>query len=224
MIWFGGRCVYDAAPVMIKDIVVGDVPLTPIRRRMALGFGEVYAGMCGGAREVTVRFGLPEGDTASLEALRTWAAGDAPKKLCLEGYEGRYLSAVLTAFPERHFQNLYQDYAMTFTAFDPYWVSEEERRVPCGERFFVGGNAPPLARIEADVPGGAAEWSDGARTMRFTGLPAGRVTVDLVRGTAFVGTESVMAGFDLLSDFIRIGTGWQRVTGAGNLFLRERWL
>ena len=233
MIKFNGVEMTDVAPVKIDDIVVSPISLSPVARQRAITFGADFVRMGGGTRNVTVTFALLEMDRETrenaLQELRNWAVITGEKTLELPQFANRHLECVCTAFPEQSYRKWWENrLRIMFTCYNnPYWTSNDMVEVPCGETFSIGGSAEPLVTIErAGVSALTNQaYSDGTNTMVFSTVPAGNFKIDLNRQTAQIGNTSVMRYYKPTSTWItpKVAAN-QRITGAGTIRYRERWV
>lgn len=231
MIYFNGTSLESVAPVKIEDIRVSPIQLSPLARPRAVRFGSDYVRMQGGERSVSISFALLTNDRTQrqnqLKEITRWARADAPAQLLLPYHENLYLECVCTSLPDPSTRQWWESkLGLTFTAFDnPYWTSTEQKSAACGSAFYVGGDAPPLMRIENTFASSASDqaYSDGTDTMTFSTVPAGDMVIDLNRQTAAVGTTSIMPYYSFASTFIQPKTGTHTITGTGTVYWRERW-
>lgn len=233
MIYFDSVALESMAPVMIEDIHISPLPLSPVTRQRPIQFGAEYVRMGGSPRTVNITFGLLEmnRDTraAQLEAITNWAQIGKKKWLQLPHHEGRHLEAVCTALPEPSMRMWWENkLRLVFTCYEnPFWTANEEKAVACGTSFFANGNAHdgPLMRIERTLSSSASNqsYSDGANSMTFSTIPAGDMVIDLNRQTAKVGSSSIMQYYTFGSRFLKPKNGLQTITGTGTVYYRERW-
>lgn len=231
MIYFDGKALENVAPVMIEDIMVSPIQLSPVARQRPIRFGSQFVRMTGGQRTVDITFGLMTNDptkrTAQMQALTNWARSDSEKRLELPNYQNKYLTCICTALPEPSMRQWWESrLRFVFTCFDdPYWNSIEEKSATCGTAFFAGGNAPPRMRIENTFSASASDvaYSDGTNTATFSTVPAGDLVIDLTRQTAAVGGTSIMQYYTFGSKFPVPIAGTQTITGTGTIKFRERW-
>lgn len=231
MIYFDGKALESVAPVKIEDIRVSPVQLTAVARQRPIRWGADFVRMTGGSRTVTITFALLTNDRTMRErqlmGITKWARSDTPKRLSLPFRDNMYLECVCTNLPEPSTRQWWESrLTIAFTTFDnPYWTSTQEKNAACGSAVYIGGNAPPIMRIERTLSAQATNqsYSDGTDTMTFTTVPAGKLTIDLNRQTADVGGTSVMQYYSYDSHFIIPQTGTQTITGTGTVYWRERW-
>ena len=231
MIVFDGVDIRSVADVMIEDIRVNPVEISPVTRARAIPPGSEYVRTRYGTRTVSVTFALMTEDInvrqAALMAIAAWAKSDAEYKLKLPGYAG-YLQAVCTKLPEPSMRQWWESkLRLVFTCItDPFWIDEQEHSVACGTAFRVLGDAPPLMRIERTLSAAASNqvYSKGGNSMTFSTIPAGHLVIDLNRQTAQVGNTSIMQYYNPNSRFIVPTTGTQTITGTGTVKYQERWL
>lgn len=230
MISFNNISLEQIAPVKIVDVLVSPIPLSPVARQRPIRFGADYVRMGGQPRTAAITFALLEQDLQTRQQLLSdivaWARTDQPAPLRLPMYPGRHLSAVCTALPEPSLRQWWESkLRLVFTAYDPYWRSDVEQHVACGTAFRAAGSAPPLMRIERTLTSAATNqaYSNGSETMTFSNIPAGKLSIDLERQTAAVGSTSIMQYFSFDSQFVVPKTGAQTITGEGTVYWRERW-
>ena len=232
MIVYNGIALESVAGVQIEDVRVSPIQYNPVARERAWRMGSNFVRMLGAARTITISFALlvqnPVERRASLLALSQWAKTDAEHRLELPWDAERFLSCVCTSKPDASTRQWFENkLKFIFTCFDnPYWTDKAEKSVSCGTQFFVGGDAPPIMRIERTVSGSAAanqSYSDGTNTMTFSSIPVGNMVIDLNNQTAAVGGSSIMGNYAPSSRFILPKTGVQTITGTGTIKYRERW-
>ena len=235
MIIYNGVSLESIAPVRVVDILVSPIQQTVTNRPRPIQAGSDFVRMHRGTRTVAITFALLTNDMHvrqnQLTQIVNWAASDVERPLTIPNFNERALSCVCTAFPEPSTRQWWESkLRLVFTAYDnPYWTAINEKSASCGNTaFFVGGDAPPLMRIEKTL--GASDsltYSDGTDSMTFgtyTGRPTGALVIDLNRQTAAVGTTSIMQGFTFASKFILPKTGNMTITGSGTVKWRERWI
>ena len=232
MITFDGIDICSIAPVKIEDIRVSPVVLSPLARDRSITGGAQFVRMRDGTRTVAVTFALlvddPVRRAALFNDLRKWAKRDKEYKLEIAYMPDVYLEAVCTGFPEPSVRQWWESkLRLTFTCFDnPYWTAKAERTAECGRSFVVGGDAPPLMRIEQtfSTSVGMQSYSDGIKTMTFSAIPAGHMVIDLNRQIATVNGASIMQYYTFTSKFLNPRAGAQTITGSGTIKYRERWV
>ena len=231
MIIFNGTALESIAPVKIEDVRVSPIQLSATARQRPIQWGADFVRMTGGSRTVTVTFALPTNDTHArqnqLREVTRWALSDAPGKLYVPVHDGVYLEAICTGLPDPSTRQWWESrLRLVFTTMgNPFWTSDNEKHTSCGTAFTALGDALPLMRIERTLTGAASNQSygDGARTMTFSTIPAGALTIDLNRQTAEVDGVSIMQYYALTGRFIRPALGAQTITGTGTVYWRERW-
>lgn len=231
MVIFNNVSIEEIPGLMVEDIQVSPIELSPLMRQRPIRFGADYVRITGGTRTVTVSFALLQMDrdyrSKLLMEVTKWARTDTPGKLQVTGYNDMYLMALCTQLPAPSSRQWWEDgLKVVFTAFEPYWISETVKSAQVNESFTVMGTAPPLMRIEKTISQVIqnVSWACGGDTMLFTDLPAGSLVIDLDRQTAVVGSTNVMDRFTLGSTFIRPRPGGQLILGtSGTIFWQERW-
>lgn len=231
MIIYDGVALESIAPVMVEDVRPGPIQMSATARQRPIRWGADFVRMTGGSRSVVVTFALFSQDVDArqkwLMEITKWARKDAPKRLMIPGHDGLYLDCLCTGLPEPSTRQWWEDrLRLTFATFDnPYWTGIDEKSAACGTAFTVLGSAPPLMRIEATRASAdtGQTYSNGAQSMTFSAVPAGKMTIDLNRQTAAVDGASIMGAYDPASSFILPQTGAQTITGAGTVYWRERW-
>ena len=235
MIYFDGKTLESVAPVRLLDILVSPIQMNPTVRTRPIRAGSDLVRMVYGTRSVSINFALLTNDMnvrqRQLMDIRKWAVSDHEERLTIPNYPNMYLDCVCTALPEPSTRQWWESkLRIVFTAYDnPFWTSVWEKSASCGnDPFYVGGDAPPLMRIETTLGASDAPvYSDGTDSMTFgtyTGRPTGTLVVDLNRQTADVGGTSIMTGYTFASRFIQPKTGAMTITGTGTVKWRERWI
>lgn len=235
MIFFDGIDIQSVAGVKVEDIRVSPVQINPTTRTRAISPGAYFVRNRLGTRTVAITFALLQTDRnarqRALMGISQWAKSDREYRLELPGYPGLYLMAVCTGKPEPSMRQWWEaKLRLVFTCFEnPFWTDTEEKSVACGVPFFVGGDAPPLMRIERTLESTLYNqaYTLNGNTISFTTVPAGDLVIDLNSQTASVNgnTSAVMRYYNVsLSRFLVPTTGNQTVTGTGTVKYRERWL
>lgn len=232
MIIFNNKDLETIAPVKIDDINVSPIQTTATARQR-VGIGQDFVRMTGSRRTVTVIFALLERDADArfklIQDIINWADPYKEHALSLPMYEGeRHLDCICTGYPEPSYRQWWESkLRLVFTTFaNPYWTSDNEIRANCGTAFAIGGNAPPLMRIEKSNASALANqtYAANGQSMVFTTIPAGRLVIDLNAQTAAVGGTSIMQYFRKTSKFIQPVTGNITISGKGTVIYRERWV
>jgi len=233
MIKFNGVDLEDIAPVKIEDIQVSPISLSPVSRSRAIRMGSEFVRMGGSSRTITITFALLEMNRdereAAMQKIRDWAIITGEKTLELPQFSDKHLECVCTQHPEESYRKWWENkLKLVFTCFNnPFWTSNDLIEIPCGNLFSIGGSAQPLITIERNgvTSLSNATYSDGSSSMTFSTMPAGRTVIDLNRQTAAIGGTSIMNYYVNSSTWLvpRIGSN-QRITGAGTIKYRERWV
>lgn len=231
MIVFDGVSIGSVANVMVEDIKVSPIQLSPVVRPRAIRFGSEFVRMGGGTRNVVITFALLEkNQVARHEALLNlsqWAKTDMELMLELPQDPLRFLQCVCTGKPEPSTRAWWENkLRLTFTCYsNPYWTSKKEKSVACGTAFYAIGDAPPLLQVRRTLSSAASNQSygDGFNTMTFTTIPAGDLVIDANKQTAAIGSTSIMQYYQPAGSFIVPRTGGQTITGTGTVYYRERW-
>lgn len=233
MIVFNGVDFTETFPVKIDDIVVSPIQLDPVARPRAIKFGAEFIRMKGDTRTVTVTFALLESDIDERESimqdLREWANIGKEYTLELPQFTNKHLECAVTQLPDHSYRKWWENkLQLQFTCFNnPFWTSNQQIEVPCGTLFSIGGSAQPLMQITRNGSTSLAnqKYSDGSNTMTFTQIPSGSLVIDLNRQTAAIGSTSIMKYYSPTSKWIvpKIGAN-QKITGAGTVRYRERWV
>lgn len=231
MIIFDGIALERIAPVMVEDIRVSPIALTPVERPRAVRFGSEFVRMGGGTRAVSITFAVLEQDKIlrheALIAISQWAKTDKEYMIELPTDPNRCLFGVCTAKPEPSTRQWFESkLRLVFTCIsNPYWTSKGEKSVACGTQFTALGDAPPLMRIERTLSDSASSqsYSNGVETMTFSTIPAGNMVIDLNKQTAKVGTTDIMQYYQPSGSFLIPRKGVQTITGTGTVKYKERW-
>ena len=233
MIVFDGVSLNSVADVKIEDVRVSPIAYDEVTRPRAIQGGSVFVRSRAGTRTVSITFALLDMDKInrqkSLMAISQWAKNDKEYKLELPGHTEHYLMAICTGKPEPSLRQWWESkLRLVFTCYDnPFWNAKAEKSVACGSNFFVLGDAQPLMRIERTLTGEATNqsYSFDGRTMTFSSIPAGKMTIDLNRQTAVTTNVNVvlMRNYNITSRFIIPVTGLMNISGTGTVFYRERW-
>ncbi len=230
MLFFNDVSISSFPGLMVEDIRVSPIQYAPLARQRPIRFGAEFVRISGGSRTVAVTFAVLEQDREAramlLMDVRKWARSVDIGKLQVTGYPDMHLMAGCTEFSEHSSRQWWEDsLKVVFTAYEPYWLSDDEKSVPCGTDVLIAGSAPPKMRIVRTLSSAASNqsWSDGTDTITLSSVPAGRLTIDLDRQTIDVDGQSVMSGFTFGSSFIRPKIGQMNISGAGTVIWQERW-
>lgn len=231
MILFDGVNMQSVAGVKIEDVRVSSVQFSPLARSRATSPGSVFVRNRAGTRTVTVTFALLVQDRpsrqAAILALNEWAKTDKEYKFEDSDHPGLYLMCVCTSQPDPSLRQWWESkLRFVFTCFDnPFWTDKIEKSVACGTAFRVLGDAEPLMRIERTLSAAASNQSYGldGKTMTFSTIPAGDLSIDLNDQRASVSDVSIMQYYVVGSRFLTPRTGALTVTGTGTVKYRERW-
>lgn len=233
MIKFNNIELTDVAPVMIDDIVVSPISLSPVSRSRAIEWGSDFVRMGGGTRTVTVTFALLNDAYAdreqALQDIRDWAKTDKEYTMELPHFENRHLECVCTAHPDTSYRKWWENrLRLVFTCFNnPYWTSNQLIEVPCGTVFAIGGSAQPQITIERSGLTALTNqtYAGMGGSMKFSQIPAGNMVIDLNRQTAAIGKTSIMRYYVPTSTWIVPKTGaYMSISGVGTVKYRERWV
>ena len=229
---FDGVYLDEVTNVDIEDIRVSPIQLNPISQSRQGLWGSQFVRMDGGTRTVTITFAVLDDDLsnrlAKIRQINEWAKSDKEYNLTLpQLYSNAHLQCVCTQKPEPSSRQWWESkLRIVFTCYDnPYWTSNSEITIPCGQEFSVGGNAPPLMTITRQLTAVSKNqtYSNGTQTMTFSEIPNGKLTIDLNSQTAKVGSKTIMSNLSITSDFISPQLGNQTITGNGFVNYRERW-
>lgn len=232
MIVYNGISLNSVAGIKIKDVHVSPIQYDQVARERAIRGGSDFVRNRAGTRTVTITFALLKEDEierqAALMAISQWAKNDKEYKLELPGHPEHYLMAICTSKPDPSLREWWESsLRIVFTCYEnPYWNSIKEKSVACGTTFYVLGDAPPLMRIERTVSGSAAinqSYALDGRTITFSTIPVGDMTIDLDHQTAVVGSTDIMQYYNVNSKFLIPRTGDITITGTGTVKYRERW-
>lgn len=231
MIVFDGVDMMSVAPVRIEDIHVSPIELSPVSRARAVNAGSVFVRNRFGTRTVTISFAILTENKVqrrqAIDGLTAWAKMDREYRLELPTEPEGYLMCVCTGRPNPSTRQWWESrLQLVFTCFsNPFWTDKNEKTVSCGTQFTVLGDAPPLMKIQRTLSGNASEQSYTLddRTITFSTIPSGNLTIDLEDETAYVGDESIMQYYNVNSRFLIPRTGAQTISGTGTVRWRERW-
>lgn len=231
MIIYDGIALESVAGVMIDDINVSAIQYDTVTSQNAVIPGSVLVRNRAGTRKISITFAILNDDMSSrqaaLMAVSAWAKSDREYMLQLPGHPDQYLMAVCTSKPNPSLRQWWETLTLVFTCFDnPFWTDLIEKSIACGTAFNVLGDAPPLMRIERTVSGSAASnqsYALDGRTMTFSTIPVGNMTIDLNKQIAYVGSTDIMQYYNVNSKFIIPRTGSQTITGTGTVKYRERY-
>ena len=199
MITFNGLDLEDIAPVMIEDIRVSPLQAKPVVQQK-VGLGQDFIRMSDGQRTITITFALQIEDKderfAYLEAIKEWAKPFDQYPLILPMFPDKHYDVRCTSFPEPSYRQWWETkLRLVFTTFEnPYLTSNDEIRANCNDPLTIGGTAPPMVRIERKLTSRVANqtYACNGRSMFFSEIQAGQLTVDLNKETADVSGTSMM--------------------------------
>lgn len=232
MISFNGTNLEDVADVKIDDIRVSPITLNPVTRQRPIQWGQEFVRTVGQARTVVITFALLKMNRDERFSLLTditkWALVGEVRNLSLPMMEGWHLEATCTGLPEPSYRMWWESkLRLTFTTMDnPYWTNDNENTAALGRDINIGGNAPPLMRIERTIPSQIANqsYSNGSESMLFTQIPAGQLVIDCNRQLSAVSGTSIDRYLSPTSTYIIPRTGVQNIKGVGTIYYRERCL
>ena len=233
MILFNGTALETQVPVMVEDVQVSPIQLSPQARQRPIRFGADFVRMGGGTRTITITFALlndrRDQRQTLLRQVARWARSQEEGRLQLPGYPDVYLQCICTELPSASIRQWWDaKMRLVFTCYDnPYYTDLAEKSAVCGSAFNVVGDAQdgPLMRIERTLSAQANNqiYSNGSETMTFSQIPAGNLVIDLNRQLATVNGQSIMQYYAFGSSFILPREGLQTITGTGSIKWRERW-
>lgn len=231
MIIFNGVDLEEIAPVKIDDIRVSPIQTTPVARQR-VGFGQDFVRMTGGNRTITITFAVLIQDRderySALEAIKEWARPYEEYALSLPMYPGKHFDVRCTGYPEPSYRQWWEaKLRLVFTTFDnPFLTSDDEITAQCNQPISIGGTAPPMMKITRRLSSKATEqtYSANGKSMQFSQIPAGNLTINLNKQTADVSGTSIMQYFRPTGRFIEPVTGNIVIYGTGNVAYRERWV
>ena len=161
-----------------------------------------------------------------IEDLTRWAVYDVPKPLSLPYHSGRLIDVICTGLPTPSTRQWWEGkLTVVFTAYEPYFYSQQEKTANCGQEITVGGTATPLMQITRTLSTAKSNqtYSDNKNSMTFSTIPVGDMVIDLNHQTAAVGSTSIMQYLSFNSSFIKPRTGQYTINGTGAVKWRERW-
>ena len=230
MIIFNGIDLASVANVKVEDINVGPIQESPIVSERAIRAGAEFVRGHKGTRRVVITFQVKEENqvvrSADIMNITAWAQSEKPGKLELPNQPDKYLMAYCTELPDPSLRQWWQILRLTFTCFDPYWISKGEKSVACGTDFVVMGDAPPMMKITRTITGSAVSdqsYGLNGNTITFSTIPVGDMVIDLESQTAVSGSTDIMQYYNVNSKFLVPKVGSQKVTGTGTVKWRERW-
>lgn len=236
MIVYDGVSLNSVAGIKIEDVRVSPIAYDEITRPRAIRGGSDFVRSRAGTRTVAITFALLDDNMVNrqkaLLAISTWAKNDKEYKLELPGHPEHYLMAICTGKPEPSLRQWWESkLRLVFTCYDnPYWNAKAEKSVACGTSAYILGDAPPLMRIERTVSGSAASnqsYGLDGRTMTFSTIPVGTMTIDLEKQLASSVNGStvtdLMQYYNVNSKFLIPRTGSVTISGTGTVKYRERW-
>lgn len=232
MVLFNGVALESVAPIKVQDIVVSPIAQKVTTIDRATQPGAYFVRVRGTTRTVTISFAVitqvrPTRER-HIQAVRRWAESDKPGLLLLPDRVGQYLSAVCTAYPQSNVRAWWDVPTLTFTAYDPFFLDAAENVAPCGQGFMAGGSATPHMEIRAQLASATQNpsWTDhlGNRISLSGSVGPGLVVIDLEAQTVTENGASIMSQYVWPeSTFFPARLGYNRITGPGNVYWRERW-
>ena len=230
MIYLNGIALESVAPVKVEDIYVSPIQISPTVRDRPILPGADYVRTKMGTRTVAITFAmLTENRDArqrQLHAVCKWADSKRILPMQLEDHPGAYLMCLCTSKPEPSTRQWWESkLRLVFTAYDPYWISMQEKSCACGTAFNVLGDELPQMKIKRTLSSAASDqtYSNGSQSMTFSQIPSGNLVIDLEKQTAAVNGSSIMDKYGLTSTFVIPKLGQQTITGTGTVYWRERW-
>ncbi len=232
MVNFNGVDLTDIAPAEIGYVEIQNPKIDTTSVDRPQRNGSYFVRRRVKERKIVVTFTLFDDSMEQRDryaaAVRAWCSTNAPAPLYLPHHDGEYLMAVCTDVPDFNTLERWETLKMTFTAFDPEWISGAEMAAACGAPFLVGGSEPPLIQLKHTVIetlDGISWTLDELHTFSLAGaVTPGEIIVDFNRKTITLDGLSVMDQFPLTQDIPDILPGVHTITGSGKLCWRERWI
>ena len=230
MIIFNDVDLEELAPVKIDDIHVSPISLNVVAQQRSIQWGQDYVRTVGSNKTVTITFALLEQDInaryQTILSIVDWARVGEEHSLRLPMMDGYHLDVICVEVPSPSYRMWWEDnLRLVFHTMDnPYWTSDNENSADFGRDINIGGNAPPLMRIERTL--GTAEanrsYSNGTESMLYTTIPAGRLVIDLNKQISTVSGSNIDRYLSPTSTYIIPRTGSQNLRGQGTIYYRER--
>lgn len=234
MIEFNGERITNIAPVGIRNVAVSSPKPTTTTRNVPSRDGLLFTRQTYGARTVKVTLDLLEPDIDTrlrlAERINMWLSPRSLVPLRLDHYPGKYLLAICTKQIDVALRDWWEDLAIEFTAYDPFWHANHQNAAPIGQSFFVSGSEPPIWHIELI-------GTDNLDTPRWTRQPAGQfleltgsvypgyLTINSETRTIRNETQNYMPLLTLDSRWFDLQPGANQIDGpGGTIYWRERWL
>lgn len=232
MITLNGIDLEEIAPVKIDDIRVSPIGLNPVARQRAVTWGQDFVRTHGASRTVTITFAILDMDKDEryqfISDITSWARVGEKSQIRLPMMPDCHLDVSCTGLPEPSYRMWWESkLRLTFTTFEnPYWTSNNEITAGCNQDITIGGNAPPLMRIERTLSTSSANqsYSCGDQNMLFSQIPAGNLVIDLNNKISAVSGTNIDHLLTPTSEYITPANGTIRIKGVGSVVYNERWI
>lgn len=220
--------------IYILDVIVHPPAIRSTSIAPALADGEMFARKQYGKRQVDVLFVVLENDSDRrsniLHDINQWAYSTEEKKLLVPQEQNGYLMAVCTGIPEDSARDYWEALTISFTCYNPYYLSHFEYSEDIGKTINIKRADDPAWRIEFDIAQNLSSpvWGIKDKQLIFSKLSPGKLILDRQKESATIDGASVLPSMLLGSRFFRLAHGANTIDvqggAGGRIYWRERWV
>lgn len=231
---FGGRVLTESVPgARVLDIEIGAASIEARTEARILRSGETFRRKRHGRRNIVVTVELPlkqDGHAKRARMLRDWAESQEPMALRLPAYIGETeIFALLTSDGGFSLRDWWLPIELTFTAYDPCFISQRWKSADTSSAFFISGNEAPSAKLSLQVATQIENPSwliDNEKRIALNGsFGSGEILIDFDTLTVYHDGNRIMDKLAPTSRFPSFAPGNHTITGAGGQIMwKERWL
>lgn len=221
----------------VLDVKIGAPMIEVLSHDKGVTHGRDFVRRRYTTRKIVVSIELPLDKSSYAEnvrKVRSWASSDEPRQLILDVYKSRYIECICTNLNDITPKEWWMPVEVEFTAFDPFFYSNEEKSVSIGSSghasFTIEGDAPGSLSVVLAVTSGmdtenlVFEADDGkyVKPQSISGL--GELVVDYRRKECKFNDSPIAV--TLPSRYSSFGVGEHIISAmAGSVIKwRERWL
>lgn len=231
---FGGRVLTESVPgARVLNIEIGAASIEAKSEARILRSGETFRRKRHGKRNIIITVELPlkqEGHAKRARMLRDWAESSEPMAMRLPAYIGEHeIFVLLTSDGGFSLRDWWLPVELTFTAYDPCFISQRWKSADTSSELFISGNEVPSSRLVRQITSKIDNPSwliDGEKRIALNGsFASGEISIDFDALTVYHDGARIMEQLSPTSRFPIFSPGKHTITGAGGQFMwKERWL